>query len=138
MSTMQVYLAIKYHPDHQNRPAIEAISAIVQRLGGQVFCVTRDLEAWGEAVLPPAELMRRSLEAIDHSDLVLVELSEKGVGLGIEAGYARARQIPVVTLVRSGLPVSDTLRGISTAVLEYWDWTSLEQQLARLWRDFLA
>jgi 2'-deoxynucleoside 5'-phosphate N-hydrolase len=138
MSSLQVYLAIKYHPDHRNRPAIEAISAIVQRMGGQTFCVTRDLEAWGAAVLPPEELMRRSLEAIDRSDLVLVELSEKGVGLGIEAGYARARHIPVVTLARAGLPVSDTLRGISLAVLEYEDWASLEQQLARVWEDFQA
>jgi len=29
---------------------------------------------------------------------MVVDLTEKGVGVGIEAGYARARGIPIVTI----------------------------------------
>jgi 2'-deoxynucleoside 5'-phosphate N-hydrolase len=122
----KAYLALKYHPDGSNRPLIEALSACLEKHGLETFCVFRDLEDWGQVTFNPADLMRRSFQAIDASDLLVVELSEKGVGIGIEAGYAYARQIPVITLARRGTDISDTLRGISTAVLAYGDLAEVE------------
>ncbi|HEX9925880.1 MAG TPA: hypothetical protein VGD99_24705 [Anaerolineae bacterium] len=46
--------------------------------------------------------MARSFVEIDSSEVVVIELSAKGVGLGIEAGYAYARRIPIVTIARTG------------------------------------
>jgi nucleoside 2-deoxyribosyltransferase len=128
----KAYLAHKYHPDGRNRPLIEALSACLEKQGFETFCVFRDLEDWGKITFAPPELMRLSLAAIDNSNLVVVELSEKGVGVGIEAGYAYARQIPVITLARRGADISDTLRGISAAVLAYGDWAEVEAFLAKL------
>jgi len=116
---MRAYIAIKYHPDHRNRPAIEAISTALEQNGVDAFCVTRDLERWGDVRFSPDELMERSFAAIDASDLVVIDLSEKGVGLGIEAGYAWAREIPIVTIARRGADISTTLRGISQIVSRY-------------------
>jgi 2'-deoxynucleoside 5'-phosphate N-hydrolase len=129
---MKTYLALKYHADGGNRPLIEALSACLERHGFEVFCVFRDLEHWGQATFDPPELMRRSLRAIDASDLVVVELSEKGVGVGIEAGYAYARHIPIVTLARRGLEISATLRGISRQVLSYADLAEVEAFFGQL------
>ena len=75
--------------------------------------------------------MRRSFAAIDKSDFVLVELSEKGVGLGIEAGYAYARKIPVLTMAREGQDISTTLQGISAQTFTYDD-TTLSSQITKL------
>ena len=86
-----VFLSIKYHPHGSNRSAIERISAALLDQGFSTFCVARDLEDWGMRTFEPAELMRLTFAAIDASHLLLVELSEKGVGVGIEAGYAHAR-----------------------------------------------
>jgi nucleoside 2-deoxyribosyltransferase len=123
---LKTYLAHKYHPDGRNRPLIEALSACLEKHGFETFCVFRDLEDWGQVTFNPAELMRRSFQAIDISDLVVVELSEKGVGVGIEAGYAYARQIPIVTLARQGADISDTLRGISAQLLVYANWADVD------------
>jgi 2'-deoxynucleoside 5'-phosphate N-hydrolase len=122
----KAYLALKYHPDGRNRPLIEALSACLEKHGWKTYCVLRDLEHWGEVTFDPPELMRLSLAAIDTSDLVIAELSEKGVGIGIEAGYAYARQIPILTLARHGADISDTLRGISRQVLVYGDLTEVD------------
>lgn len=46
----------------------------------------------------PHELMRKTFLELRDSKLVVVDLTEKGVGVGIEAGYARARGIPIVTI----------------------------------------
>ena len=98
----KAYLAIKYYPDHSNRPDIERISQTLEQNGFEPVCVTRDLEKWGAVQFSPAELMARSFVEIDSSEVVVIELSAKGVGLGIEAGYAYARRIPIVTIARTG------------------------------------
>jgi nucleoside 2-deoxyribosyltransferase len=116
---MRVYLAIKFHEDYRNRERIATLSSALARAGCETFCVVRDLERWGEVRFSPNVLMQKSFAAIDASDVLLVDLTEKGVGLGIEAGYAFARGIPVVTIAEAGADISETLRGISQATFSY-------------------
>jgi nucleoside 2-deoxyribosyltransferase len=123
---MKAYLAIKYHPDNANRPRIEGISAALEMCGFQTVCIVRDVERWGQVQLDPAELMSRSFAELDGCDVVVVDISEKGVGVGIEAGYAYARRIPILTIVAhrcgalwEGADVPATLRGISREVFQY-------------------
>jgi nucleoside 2-deoxyribosyltransferase len=116
---IKAYLAIKYHPNHSNRPLIEAISAALKKCGFETVCIVRDVEEWGQVRLSPQELMVRSFAEIETSDVVVVDLSEKGVGVGIEAGYAYARNIPIITIARQGSDISTTLLGISRQVFWY-------------------
>ena len=116
---MKAYLAIKYHPDNANRPRIEGISAVLKSCGFETVCLARDVECWGQVQLDPAELMTRSFAELDDCDVAVVDLSEKGVGVGIEAGYAYARQIPILTIAAHGADVPTTLRGISREVFQY-------------------
>jgi 2'-deoxynucleoside 5'-phosphate N-hydrolase len=122
---MKAYLAIKYHEDNQNKVRIRAISAALAQNGIETVCIARDVEQWGQISLSPQELMRQSLAEIDASDLVVVDLTEKGVGVGIEAGYAYAKGIPVVTIAPKGADISETLRGISRQVFWYNDFDEL-------------
>ena len=118
---MKAYLAVKYHADNRNRHVIERISLALERNHWQTVCVARDLEQWGQIQFAPDELMRRAFAEIDSCDLVVIELTEKGVGLGIEAGYAYAHQIPIVTIARTGADISATLRGVSNRLFAYDD-----------------
>lgn len=111
---MKLYLAIKYHADQHNRAVIEAITAVLAAQGHELFCVARDLEQWGAVHFAPDELMRQSFQAICAADAVLVEFTEKGVGIGIEVGYAHANGIPVVVIARHGADISTTLQGVAT------------------------
>ena len=121
---MKAYIAIKYHPDNSNRSRIEQISEALARNGIESVCEVRDLEKWGEVHFSPEDLMQKSFAAIDACDLMVVDLSEKGVGVGIEAGYAWARGIPILTIARTGADISATLQGISQAV--FWYETDVE------------
>ncbi|MCA9980147.1 MAG: nucleoside 2-deoxyribosyltransferase [Anaerolineales bacterium] len=116
---MKAYLAIKYHQNQENREAIERISAALAHHGLETVCVVRDLELWGEVCFTAVELMQKSFTALETSDVIIVELTEKGVGVGIEAGYAAAKGIPIITIASAGADISDTLQGISHAVLSY-------------------
>ncbi len=124
---MKAYLAIKYHPDNQNRELIQNISAALTKHGFETLCIARDVEQWRQVHFTPTELMQRSFAEIDTSDLIVVELTEKGVGVGIEAGYAYAKGIPLVTIARKGSDISATLQGISQKLFLYEDFDELAQ-----------
>jgi 2'-deoxynucleoside 5'-phosphate N-hydrolase len=116
---MNAYLGIKFHPDDRNRETIEILSQTLASCGFEPFCVRRDLERWGAVAMSPQQLMTRTFEIIHACHLAVIDLTEKGVGLGIEAGYAYAQMIPVITIAREGSDISDTLRGISQGVYFY-------------------
>ena len=131
-TAVKAYLGIKYHADHRNRAVIEGLSEVLAGCGMTTSCAVRDLERWGEVELEPRDLMQRTFDLIDGCDLVIIELSEKGVGLGIEAGYAYAKGIPVVTIAKRGSDISETLRGISEEVAFYNVFEGLEPHFVDL------
>lgn len=83
--------------------------------------MVRDFEKWGKVKFTPQELMRKSFEEIDKSDLLVVEYSEKGVGLGIEAGYAYAKTIPIFVIAETSSEISETIKGIAKSIFFYDD-----------------
>ena len=130
-SNRQAYLAIKYHADNANHNRIEGISTALAAYGIRTLCIARDVEQWGAVHFDAHTLMQKSFDAIDACDLVVVDLTEKGVGIGIEAGYAHARGIPIVTIAQAGSDISETLRGISDAVYFYETYGDLEACFAK-------
>ena len=129
---MKVFISIKYHADENNRERIEAIASALEKCGSHTICVVRDIEEWGGRHFEPAELMRRTFAEIDSSDLVVVDLTEKGVGVGIEAGYAHAKQIPIVVVAKKNAVISETLSGISRRTFAYAGLCDLPGLAARI------
>jgi len=127
-----IYLAIKFHSDQRNRGLVEKIATELESRGMTTVCVARDFEKWGEIKLDAQDLMQVALDSIRQSDAVVIEFSEKGVGLGIEAGYASAHDIPVFVLHRSDAEVSTTLKGISAEVIPYSGADSLSAAVVSL------
>ena len=122
---MKAFLSIKFYADNRNRPRVDGISAALEKSGLSTYCIVRDLEKWGQVKSTPAELMRQTFLAIDMCDLVVIDLTEKGVGVGIEAGYAWAKGIPIITIARQGSDISATLQGISQQVIFYQQFDEL-------------
>ncbi len=116
---MKAFLSIKYHADGHNRGHIENISLALAKCDHETVCVVRDIEAWGQIRFSPKDLLARTFAALDGCEIVMVELTEKGVGVGVEAGYAYAKKIPVVVLAKKGVEISTSLLGIARQVIVY-------------------
>ncbi len=114
----KAYLGIKYHSDHRNKEKIEFISSMLEKFGFSTTCITRDIEKWGQIKFPPNDLMLETFKIIESSNIAVIDLSEKGVGLGIEAGYAYSRQIPIIAISEKQ-KISTTLLGISQDYIVY-------------------
>lgn len=126
---MKAYIGIKYYEDFRNRNIIEKISLVLENRGYETSCIVRDTEQWGLVRLEPHELMKATFDEIDSCDIVIIDLSEKGVGLGIEAGYAFAKGIPIITIAEEASDISTTMQGISRQVITYRDIDEIEKRL---------
>ena len=124
------------HSDHSNKEIVETISSALEQHGFETICIARDLEKWGQVQFSPDVLMQRSFDEIDASDIILIDLTEKGVGIGIEAGYAFAKQIPIIVIARAGSDISTTLRGISRHVFLYDGLDELDRFFAQMSVEF--
>jgi nucleoside 2-deoxyribosyltransferase len=134
---MNVYLSIKYHSNGENRERITKIMELLARHHMEPFCVALAGSVPNSAGENPQEWMREALVLVRQSKLMVVDLTEKGVGIGVEAGYAYGRGMPIVTIAQGGFEVSETLAGISQEVFYYQDWDDLDQFFERIERAFV-
>lgn len=117
---MKAYLAAKYHSDNRNKKHIEDISRALSKLGIETVVMARDHEKWGKSKFAsPNELMTAAFKAIDECDLFIADVTEKGVGVGIEAGYAHAKGKPIHLIAMKGVEISETLMGIAKSMNVY-------------------
>ncbi len=133
---MKAYIGVKYHEDYRNKEIVDKISSTLEKTGYKTSCIVRDIENSRQREYNPQELMELTFKEIDECNLVIIDLTEKGVGLGIEAGYAFAKGIPVITIAKWGADISETLVGISKRVFFYDDTQDIEGLFDYIWRYF--
>lgn len=75
-------------------------------------------------------MMRQACGEIARCDLLVAEVSEKAIGVGIEIGYAAALGKPVIYLRRARAEYSTTVGGLASASIVYTSVDDLGTQLA--------
>ena len=75
-------------------------------------------------------MMQQVMTDISNCDILLAETTHKGIGIGIEAGYAKAQNKPVVYLRQHNAEHSTTLSGISDYQIIYESTEALSKQLS--------
>ena len=113
---IKAYLSITPHADTRDREIVERISQVLATCGFEMVYIRRDIEQWGAIILPSNELMAAIFDAIRSCQILVVDVTEKGVAIGIDVGYAYAHSIPVFTIAQAGTEISPTLYGLSSAV----------------------
>jgi nucleoside 2-deoxyribosyltransferase len=81
------------------------------------------------------QMMQKAMAEMDKCDLLLAETSEKGIGIGIEVGYATAKGKPVIYLRQQDAEHSSTVSGISDFQIIYLDIIELKKKLADILRE---
>ncbi|WP_272148858.1 nucleoside 2-deoxyribosyltransferase [Tenacibaculum aiptasiae] len=75
------------------------------------------------------EMMKTAFNEIDKSDFLIAELTTKSIGVGIEIGYAKAKEKPIIYLRKKGSEYSTTASGSSTHNIEYENENNLIEQM---------
>jgi len=95
------------------------ILGALEKTGFKTTCLFRDLEDWGRITFDAKILMEKAFQAIKENDLFVCDITEKGVGTGIEASYAHSNKIPVIVIAQKGTVLPETIKGISTKIYYY-------------------
>ena len=81
------------------------------------------------------EMMKTAFQEIDNSDFLIAELTTKSIGVGIEIGYAFAKNKPVIYLLKKGSEYSTTASGCSNSIIEYRNEHDLRESMVELLKN---
>lgn len=112
-------------------------------LGNEVAAIAKTLNMFGITAFvfvdhytfnpgQEQEMMAKAMAHINDCDILIAETSEKGVGIGVEAGYAKAKNKTVIYVRHKDKEHSTTISGISDFRIFYNDINDLEKQLAAI------
>jgi nucleoside 2-deoxyribosyltransferase len=132
---MKAYISISYQRRRSLNTAITAIMSVLEehQIESFVFVDHYKFEETHED-----EMMRAALAELDQCDILIAETSHKGIGIGIEAGYAKAKNKPVVYLRHKEAEHSTTLSGLSDHRVIYKSAEDLQQQLAFVIKEMVV
>ena len=116
---MKIFLGIKYFDDYRNRKLIEKLVFLLKKNSHKTYCTICDYQKWGAKKINYRNLMRRAYQEIISSDIVIIECSNKGVGLGVEAGIAFSSHIPVIAIIRGKKNIPESISGIAVKIFRY-------------------
>ncbi|MBI5372818.1 MAG: nucleoside 2-deoxyribosyltransferase [Sphingobacteriales bacterium] len=124
---MKAYISVSFDKRKLLDPEIRAITDTLTEyeISYLVFVDLYKFDLAGER-----EMMKQAMSEIDDCDLLIAETSDKGIGIGIEAGYAKAKGKTVIYLRQKDREHSTTLSGISDFQVIYPDTADLKKQLA--------
>ena len=75
------------------------------------------------------EMMQIAFSEIDQCDMIIVELTKKAIGVGVEVGYAKAKSKPIVYIKKENSEYSTTVGGSADYLIEYKNKKELESKL---------
>ncbi len=124
---MKAYIAISYAGRYQLKDELDTICHALKDEGIESFVFVNQYQ------FRPEEkklMMQQAMKEIDHCDLLIAAASEKAIGIGIEAGYAKGKGKTVIYIRQEAAPHSTTLSGISDHQIIYSDLHHLSDQLS--------
>ena len=128
---MQAYISISFSKKNELEKEVQAIKNALGKFGisGFVFVDEYQFSAKQEK-----KMMQKAMEDVEKSAILIAEVSEKGIGIGIEVGYAKAKNIPVIYVRNSSSEHSTTVSGIADFKIIYENVIDLEEKLEKIIR----
>ncbi len=125
---MQAYIAISYSKRKILEPELNAIANALKNvsIAGFVFA-----DVYSFVPAEEKQMMQQAFSEIDKADLLIAEVSDKAIGIGVEVGYAKAKNKPVIYLRNANAEHSTTIGGTSDVTIIYNDTADLKLKLIK-------
>jgi 2'-deoxynucleoside 5'-phosphate N-hydrolase len=126
---MTAYISISFAKKKSLDSEVTAIKKALTEFGITPFVF---VEAYNFDREQEKDMMTQAMHDIDGCGLLIAETSEKGIGIGIEVGYAKAKKKPVIYVRSKMAEHSTTVSGISDFQIIYSDSSDLQHQLIKV------
>ena len=136
--TLHSFFALKFHEGDEDKAKVEAIEKALNKAGIEITLMARDVEKWGGAYIPDGKTLMKdyAFPAMLQCDCNIIEFSEKGVGLGINAGFCFANGKPIYIIAKKNSDISTTISNIATEVIFYEQPEDLIEPFTRIVKKF--
>lgn len=125
----KAYFAISYSNRKQFDREVESLQILFNKYEIELLIF---VDKYNFRTDQEKEMMKTAFEEIDSSDFLVAELSTKSIGVGIEIGYASAKNKAVFYLRHKGSEYSTTASGSSDYVVEYENKLELVEKMDEL------
>jgi len=112
----KVYFAISYANKDLFKEEIKALETVFSKYNIELLVFVNN---YNFKPNEEKEMMQTAFNEIDSSDFLVAELSTKSIGVGIEIGYAFAKNKPIIYLKKKDTAYSTTAAGSAFATIEY-------------------
>ena len=123
---MTAYISIGYQQRKNLSKELNAITGVLQQFHIEPFVF---VDQYSFTADEEKQMMQQAMAAIDSCDLLIAETSEKGIGIGVEVGYAKAKGKPIIYCRQQEAEHSTTVSGMSDFHLIYRDTEDLQTKL---------
>jgi 2'-deoxynucleoside 5'-phosphate N-hydrolase len=123
---MKAYVAVSY----TKRRELEAVVAVIRDVllkNGIMAFVFVDNYTFGKT--SETAMMQQAFADIEAADFFIAETSEKAIGIGVEAGYAKGKGKTVIYLRHQAAEHSTTVAGASDFQIIYDSTGMLKEKL---------
>jgi 2'-deoxynucleoside 5'-phosphate N-hydrolase len=124
---MTAYISISYSKRKFLQKELDAIADALKKFSITPFVFVDNISFSPEQ---ENEMMRQAFAEIDKCGLLIAETSDKAIGIGIELGYAKAKNKPVIYVRNKNAEHSTTAAGSSDYKIIYSDTDDLRKQLS--------
>lgn len=132
---MTAYISISYSKRKILQKELDAIAETVKLFSITPFVF---VDTYNFTPSQEKEMMQQAFTEIDKCKLLIAETSDKAIGIGIEAGYAKAKNKPVIYLRNKNAEHSTTVSGASDFKIIYSDTDDLRKQLFEILKKMKA
>ena len=130
----KAFMSLKFHDGEEDKKKIDDLTNALLLAGIENVVMARDVEKYGKAVLPEGTKLMPdyAFPTMKKCDMLIVEFSEKWVGLGISAGYAYAIGLPIYVIAKTGSDISLTMKNLAKEIIFYDNINELTEKFKEL------
>ncbi|MDM1466716.1 hypothetical protein HX045_08085 [Myroides odoratimimus] len=125
----QIYISCSFSMQNELREATDRMKQEINTMGYQPFVF---IEHYTFRLDQEKEMMIQAMKDIDESCCLFAETTDKGIGIGIEAGYAKAQGKPLVYLRQADASHSTTMSGVADYHILYHSIEDLGRQVKKV------
>ena len=135
---INAFMSLKFHDGEEDKIKIDKLTEALLKAGIKNTVMARDVEKYGEATLPKGKklMIDYAFPAMKASDMIIIEFSEKGVGLGSGAGYCYANNVPIYVIAKTGSDISLTMENLATKVIFYNDYNDITKAFLKIAKQY--
>jgi nucleoside 2-deoxyribosyltransferase len=132
---MTAYISISFN---KRKLLHKEVAAIIEALADFKISPFIFVDNYKFDLLQERQMMQQAMSDIDNCDILIAETSDKGIGIGVEVGYGKAKGKPVVYVRHKDAEHSTTVSGISDFQIVYRDTNDLQEQLVHTLKGIMS